>query len=233
MGKNTFLDSETRMKMIKASVINSAQAIGSKKNRFIGFSEIVAPLFQRGLNSYYPLQVNPVSLDVKYNFDNCSATLAGTGNNTTINRVHIEWIPLIGASSYKLFWRYGQGSYGATSVLGDPIPNDPADDKESSNFTDHLYQFQSAAAITSTSCDIIASSNQKVITFYLYAYSDAAGTSRMTNFPLTILQCLGNGENKMFLSRSSYYNLKIQAYFFTDDDSGYTNNDALKTKPIS
>ena len=54
MGKKTLLDSETRLKLIKASVINSARVAGSTKNRFIGFSEIGVSIFQRGLNSFLP-----------------------------------------------------------------------------------------------------------------------------------------------------------------------------------
>ena len=183
-----------------------------------------------------------------YDFDNCSATVVqgATVDSASIDTVHIEWFPLIGAASYKIFGRYGYTQsatgkiYTLSSVNKSPtIPDDPADDKESSNTSNSLYQFQTAA-ITSTSYDFVTSGNpptspytDRKITFYLYAYSDSAGTTRMTNFPIKVLQCIGYANSLMFLTRSTCNSSVSGIYEFTDD--GTSANDSLeviKTKSI-
>lgn len=175
----------------------------------------------------------PPIVEVVYNFANCSATLSGDN----IASAHIEWNPLQAAKSYKLFWRFGSnnGTTGVSTSSSTLPPSDLNLDKRSGS--NNLFQGQSNA-ITGSSYDITSFNppsgyGTKRITIYMYAYSDIGGTTRISNFPKTILQFVGSPgnivNNKIFLARSTYFSLSLSQDFFVDDNSPLASNENKQT----
>lgn len=172
----------------------------------------------------------PTSLEVLYDFENCSAILSQFSDSIT--SITVSWFNLDLAQSYKLFWRYtSNGNSGNSAVLFQQ--NDGIIEKELSNTINSLYHDQTTPIPKSNQAQTSftigdfnppTDFNAKRITIYIYAYSDIDGTNRLTKFPKTMLQVVKNPAvndiNRMFLSRTSY-GVDVDNIKFFDDDSPY------------
>ena len=135
--------------------------------------------------------------NVELNFANCSA-------NTTLTSITVAWFSVAGAQSYKVFYseRAG-GSDGTFVTYPPPIRQDPS---QILNASAVVPKFTGQSnVITGTTVTLTTNPQSERISAYVYAYTDIAGTQRLTNFPQTCL--VGNKEGdvqKLFLTKTQY-----------------------------
>jgi len=176
----------------------------------------------------------PSIVEVVYDFANCSATLSGDN----IASMNVAWIPLQTAKSYKLFWRFNNSVGSGYPAVDSPI--DANNPKMLSGNTNNLFQGQSNAIttnnITISMFAVPQDYNTTRITVYIYAYSDIGATNRISNFPKTMLQFVGNPRssaiNKIFLTRTSRGTNGVVTNFIDDNSPYNANSETLQTKDI-
>jgi len=157
---------------------------------------------------------------IELDFTNCS----GTTDSSIIIKMHVAWNAYEGAQSYKVFFaNMGGGIYASTE-------SEPADVSGSKG----IYFNEQTDAIEGTSITHTFTTRKIKQRAFVYAYSDKSATTRITQFPLTMLSASAiPGHNNLYLDKTTTGDpANLDHFYFTGTTDRDTTSSILNSKPL-
>jgi hypothetical protein len=134
-----------------------------------------------------------------------------------LSSITVAWQPVPGAQSYKVFYSEGEKTRTGPTVRSIPVPpaaNNPSDLVQASK-TVPLFTGQSNAT-TALSITLRGPTVSTMrFSAVVYAYTDLAGTVRLTNYPptsLSVMKAVPDVIGNLYLNKT-YYSYKVNDTF--------------------